>query len=389
MTTAPAPTARPTLTVEIWSDLICPWCWIGKRRFDEALAAFAHADRVDVALRAYRLMPGQPVEPVEAMLAGKYRMSPAQVDQMLRQVSDAAASVGLRYDLPGTLVGDTLDGHRLVKLAEATGRAHADRAAVPRVFLRARLAVRSRRADRISGRSGAERSAVEAVLRSDLYRAEVEADAARAAQIGGRGVPLFVFGGRYAVSGAQPADAFAQALGQGMARRHRRTRRRRRSRVRPRWLRTAGALVTPVASVLTRVPPGRATIAAATNRQEARAEGLQCSLSNNYQKAASPDPRDSRREALVRADRPLPRRADDRARQHDRERCTAVDQHRPPFHQTALVWVVNAYLLTFGGCLLLGGRLGDLYGQRHVFLAGLVVFTLASLACGLAQSQRC
>ena len=125
MTTAPAPTARPTLTVEIWSDLICPWCWIGKRRFDEALAAFAHADRVDVALRAYRLMPGQPVEPVEAMLAGKYRMSPAQVDQMLRQVSDAAASVGLRYDLPGTLVGDTLDGHRLVKLAEATGRAHA------------------------------------------------------------------------------------------------------------------------------------------------------------------------------------------------------------------------------------------------------------------------
>lgn len=124
MTTAPAPTARPTLTVEIWSDLICPWCWIGKRRFDEALARFAHADRVDVALRAYRLMPGQPVEPVEAMLAGKYRMSPAQVDQMLRQVTDAAASVGLHYDLPGTLVGDTLDGHRLVKLAEATGRAH-------------------------------------------------------------------------------------------------------------------------------------------------------------------------------------------------------------------------------------------------------------------------
>lgn len=215
MTTAPAPTARPTLTVEIWSDLICPWCWIGKRRFDEALAAFAHADRVDVALRAYRLMPGQPVEPVEAMLAGKYRMSPAQVDQMLRQVTDAAASVGLRYDLPGTLVGDTLDGHRLVKLAEATGRAHALTERLYRAYFCEHGSLFDHtELTECAVEAGLERSAVEAVLRSDLYRAEVEADAARAAQIGGRGVPLFVFGGRYAVSGAQPADAFAQALDQ-------------------------------------------------------------------------------------------------------------------------------------------------------------------------------
>ncbi|MCA7958478.1 DsbA family oxidoreductase [Burkholderia multivorans] len=215
MPTAPAPTARPALTVEIWSDLICPWCWIGKRRFDEALAAFAHADRVDVALRAYRLMPGQPVEPVEAMLAGKYRMSAAQVDQMLRQVTDAAASVGLRYDLPGTLVGDTLDAHRLVKLAEATGRAHALTERLYRAYFceHGSLFDRTALAD-FAVEAGLERAAVEAALRGDAYRDEVEADGARAAQIGGRGVPLFVFGGRYAVSGAQPADVFAQALEQ-------------------------------------------------------------------------------------------------------------------------------------------------------------------------------
>lgn len=215
MPTAPAPTARPALTVEIWSDLICPWCWIGKRRFDEALAAFAHADRVDVALRAYRLMPGQPVEPVEAMLAAKYRMSASQVDQMLRQVTDAAASVGLRYDLPGTLVGDTLDAHRLVKLAEATGRAHALTERLYRAYFceHGSLFDHTALAD-FAVEAGLERAAVEAALRGDAYRDEVEADGARAAQIGGRGVPLFVFGGRYAVSGAQPADVFAQALEQ-------------------------------------------------------------------------------------------------------------------------------------------------------------------------------
>ncbi|WP_175701914.1 DsbA family oxidoreductase [Burkholderia ambifaria] len=215
MTTTAAPTARPTLTVEIWSDLICPWCWIGKRRFDEALAAFAHAGHVDVVLRAYRLMPGQPVEPVEAMLAGKYQMSPAQVDQMLRQVTDAAASVGLRYDLPGTSVGDTLDAHRLVKLAEATGRAHALTERLYRAYFCEHGSLFDHAAlSDFAVEAGLDRSAVEAVLRSDAYRDEVEADIAQAAQIGGRGVPLFVFGGRYAVSGAQPADVFAQALEQ-------------------------------------------------------------------------------------------------------------------------------------------------------------------------------
>ncbi|MGU7782402.1 DsbA family oxidoreductase [Burkholderia sp. PU8-34] len=215
MPTAPSPALRPTLTVEIWSDLICPWCWIGKRRFDEALAAFAHADRVDVVLRAYRLMPGQPVEPVEAMLGSKYRLAPAQVDQMLRQVTDAAASVGLHYDLPGTLVGDTLDGHRLVKFAETTGRAHALTERLYRAYFseHGSLFDHGALAD-FAVDAGLERAAAEAVLRSDAYRDDVEADIERAAQIGGRGVPLFVFGSRYAVSGAQPADVFAQALEQ-------------------------------------------------------------------------------------------------------------------------------------------------------------------------------
>ncbi|WP_256258994.1 DsbA family oxidoreductase, partial [Burkholderia ubonensis] len=141
--------------------------------------------------------------------------APAQVDQMLRQVTDAAASVGLRYDLPGTFVGDTLDGHRLVKLAETTGRAHALTERLYRAYFSEHGALfdHGALAD-LAVDAGLERAAVEAVLRSDAYRSEVDADVARAEQIGGRGVPLFVFGGRYAVSGAQPADVFAQALEQ-------------------------------------------------------------------------------------------------------------------------------------------------------------------------------
>ncbi|WP_179401997.1 DsbA family oxidoreductase [Burkholderia guangdongensis] len=204
---------RPKLSVEIWSDLICPWCWIGKRRFDAALAAFPHADHVDVVLRAYRLMPGHAPEPVETMLAAKYGLAPAQVDRMLAQVTDAAASVGLRYDLPGTFAGDTLDAHRLVKLAETTGRAHALTERLYRAYFceHGSLFDHAALLD-YAVEVGLERAAAESLLGSDAFRDEVDADGERAARLGGRGVPLFVFGGRYAVSGAQPADAFAQAL---------------------------------------------------------------------------------------------------------------------------------------------------------------------------------
>ena len=130
-------------------------------------------------------------------------------------MTDAAASVGLDYDLPGTLAGDTFDAHRLVKLAQATGRAHALTERLYRAYFceHGSLFDHAALLD-FAVEAGLERAAAEAVLRSDAYRDEVEADIALAEQIGGRGVPLFVFDGRYAVSGAQPADVFAQALDQ-------------------------------------------------------------------------------------------------------------------------------------------------------------------------------
>ena len=85
--------------------------------------------------------------------------------------------------------------------------------------------------------------------------------------------------------------------------------------------------------------------------------------------------------------RPLPGRPDDRPRRDDRERRPAYDQGRPRLLETSLAWIVNAYLLTFGGFLLLGGRLGDLFGQRRMFLIRIGLFTAASLACGLSTSR--
>ena len=110
--------------IEIWSDVVCPWCYIGKRRIENALAGFAHADEVEVHWRSYQLDPGAPTEPTEStsvMLAKKYGQSPEGAKQMQDRVEAVAAEEGLVYRLSETLHLNTVDSHRLIHLAHQQG----------------------------------------------------------------------------------------------------------------------------------------------------------------------------------------------------------------------------------------------------------------------------
>src|SRR5688572_4565403 len=114
----------PTIHVEIWSDVVCPWCYIGKRRFEAALESFPQREHVEIVHRSFELDPslpaGQTQQTVE-MLSRKYRMSAEQARDMMARVEQTAAEVGLDYHLAGTLSGNTVDAHRVVHLAKDRG----------------------------------------------------------------------------------------------------------------------------------------------------------------------------------------------------------------------------------------------------------------------------
>ncbi|WKL58712.1 DsbA family oxidoreductase [Asticcacaulis sp. ZE23SCel15] len=207
-------TANPhTLRVDIWSDIICPFCWIGKRQFEIALKDFAGRDQVEVHHHAFRLSPDQPVTPVIDMLQLKYRMTPEQVVQNQARVVQMAASVGLDYHLENTLNGDTLKAHRLIKLAEDHGLA----AEMIERLYRANFTEEQSLFDdavlvALAAEVGLEAEAVTAFLKTDRYADTVREEQEFITSRGAQGVPFFVLNNRYALSGAQSPEAFTQAL---------------------------------------------------------------------------------------------------------------------------------------------------------------------------------
>jgi predicted DsbA family dithiol-disulfide isomerase len=203
------------MTVEIWSDLICPWCSIGLARFDKALAAFPEKDSVDVVHRAFRLAPGAKTEPVSEVIPRKYGLPPSQAATMFDRVEDAARGEGLEFHLARNLHGDTKDGHRLVQYAATVGK---QREVVER-FYRAYFTEGISLFDHanlldLAVDAGLEHEAVREVLESGAYGDVVESDQRTVQGYGVSGVPFFVIGGRYGVSGAQETKIFAQALQQ-------------------------------------------------------------------------------------------------------------------------------------------------------------------------------
>ncbi|MDP3891753.1 DsbA family oxidoreductase, partial [Nocardioides sp.] len=207
------------MRVEVWSDVVCPWCYIGKRRLERALAEFPHRDEVEVVWRSYQLDPGAPAEVTQSAaeyLAGKYGGGLAGAHRMMDQVEAVAAEEGLLYRLRDTQRVNTRDAHRLLHHALETGgvavQGRLKEALLAAYFLQARNVADHDVLVELADAAGLEEKGVRAALDSNAHDAAVEADVARAAAYGAGGVPFFVVEERYGVSGAQPAETFRQLL---------------------------------------------------------------------------------------------------------------------------------------------------------------------------------
>jgi predicted DsbA family dithiol-disulfide isomerase len=206
------------MQIEVWSDVICPWCYIGKRRLEIALAKFPHWENVQVAWRSFELDPDSPRHlpgTLEEMLAQKYGVSSQEAAAMNARVTEVAKEVGLEYRLAGAHPGNSFDAHRLLHFAASRQLGDGASERLMHAYFSESLAVGDRAA--LAGLAPAfgitEKEAL-AMLESDTYSNEVRADEARAASFGITAVPFFLIDENVAISGAQPVEVFSSALQQ-------------------------------------------------------------------------------------------------------------------------------------------------------------------------------
>ena len=209
----------PGVKIEIWSDVVCPWCYIGKRRIENALAEFGHADEVEVHWRSYELDPGAPTEPTQStsvMLARKYGQSPEGAKQMQDRVEAVAAEAGLIFRLSETLHLNTVDAHRVIHLAHEQGgndlQGTVKEALLKAYFTQARNVADHDVLREVAVTAGLDPERVDQVLASREFEQDVYADIEQAQAYGASGVPFFVVDEKYGVSGAQPTEVFTQVL---------------------------------------------------------------------------------------------------------------------------------------------------------------------------------
>jgi len=211
------------MRVDVWSDIACPWCFVGKRRLEAALAQLPEAAQVQVVWRAFELDPQAPRERDRSVsyaerLSKKYGSPLAQAEARLAQMTETAKADGLDFDFEHIRPGNTFDAHRLLHLAELRGVQDA----VKERFLRAYMSEGEAIGDpetlqRLAIAAGLPAEEVRAVLSSDAYSEEVRADEREACELGINGVPFFVIDERFAVSGAQPAELLLGALKRAFA----------------------------------------------------------------------------------------------------------------------------------------------------------------------------
>jgi predicted DsbA family dithiol-disulfide isomerase len=208
------------LLVEVWSDLVCPWCYLGKRRLEQALEQFPERDRVDVVWRSFELEPDAPTtpEPRAEALVRRYGMTPEQAAERDATMTALAAEAGLDYRPDLVLLGNTFDAHRILHAAAAAGlQAPAKERMLRAYFTEGRALSDPDTLVELAGEAGLDTEAARAALADGSHADEVRAEEREAAQLGITGVPFFVLGRRYAVSGAQPAELVLQALERAFA----------------------------------------------------------------------------------------------------------------------------------------------------------------------------
>ena len=209
------------MKVEIWSDVVCPWCYVGKRHFEEALSQFGHADQVDVEWRSFELDPDSPARvglSMDVILQRKYGMTEEQAQSANRRMTDLAAGVGLEYHLDSVQAGNTFDAHRLIHLAARHGLGDAMKERLLAAYFTEGRSVGDHQGlAELAEEVGLDPVEVKETLAGDAFAADVRHDEARAQSLGVSGVPFFVIDERYGISGAQPAEVLLGALDQAWA----------------------------------------------------------------------------------------------------------------------------------------------------------------------------
>ncbi|OIN58481.1 DsbA family oxidoreductase [Arsenicibacter rosenii] len=204
------------MEVEIWSDVMCPFCYIGKRKFEQALSQFPQRDQVKITWKSFLLNPDMQTDPdktIHEYLAENKGWSVDQAKAIGAQVTEMAREVGLTYDFDRAVVANAINAHRVIQLAKTNGLGDAIEERLFRAYF-----TEGRNIDdfdtliELATEIGLAKDDVEAVLTSDRFMEEVQREVYEAQQVGARGVPFFVLNRRYAVSGAQQTPTFLNAL---------------------------------------------------------------------------------------------------------------------------------------------------------------------------------
>jgi predicted DsbA family dithiol-disulfide isomerase len=206
--------------VEIWSDIACPWCYVGKRRFEAALERFEHRDQVRVTWRSFELDPGAPRERPEggaAHLAEKYGMTVEKAREMEQQMATVAAGDGLDFRFDRLRPGSTFDGHRVIHLAERHGVQDAMKERLMRAYLtEGELIADHEVLLRLAVEAGVPEDETREVLATERFAEEVRDDERVAASLGIAAVPFFVVDRTIAAQGAQPPEVLVELLRRSM-----------------------------------------------------------------------------------------------------------------------------------------------------------------------------
>ncbi|MGH7438669.1 MAG: DsbA family oxidoreductase [Polyangiaceae bacterium] len=198
------------MQIDVWSDVVCPWCWLGNARLENALAGFSHGEQVDVVFHSFELDPGEPVDrdiPTDQLLATKFGVGPAQIDAMHDRLRALGRAEGIDYQFQKARTSNTFEAHQILHLAAARGK---QPQMVARLF-RANFSEGVRVGDRIElvrlgAEVGLEAGEIEEALAERRYEQAVRDDEAEARAHGISGVPFFVADGRLAASGAQSTE---------------------------------------------------------------------------------------------------------------------------------------------------------------------------------------
>ncbi|SFB05251.1 Predicted dithiol-disulfide isomerase, DsbA family [Lentibacillus halodurans] len=204
------------MKIDVWSDFVCPFCYIGKRRLELALDEFSNRDDVEVEYKSYELDPDAEMNPgknIHELLAGKYGMSVEKAIDSNEDLGRQAAELGLTYNFDAMQHTNTFDAHRTAKYASEIGKGkEMTERLMHAYFTESELISDHTTLIRLANEVGLDEDEVTALLKVDDYAIHVRADEEQARQLGVQGVPFFVFNDKYAVSGAQPQEVFTEVL---------------------------------------------------------------------------------------------------------------------------------------------------------------------------------